>query len=220
MKNNILIIGTLALILSLNTIPAKAQYIEPLKIDLFEQTGIKLDWNGLVNESQPIPGRIVDIEKLFQSGIKEELMDDIISISVTTGDKWKIQLNIDTLVYYLIYRPGKWEIFHEFELISNEVLLEFIDICDFTPYLEVYDDYLFYDMISTTDYFDSKMVMFGTAWTGLKDEFKYNHLKEIQTGDEVTIYNVEKYKWMFRFPENGLEMLVVYTPGIISSIRD
>jgi len=205
------------LVFAICILKASGQYIEPVKIDFYEQAGIMLDWPDEIADEYFITGNIQDGEKFTALGIPYiDLMSEEVNILINNGDKWDIVFEIDTNQYKLLYKPGYWEVYHGYDRIGERLSARFNEICDLTGSVDSDDDYEILDVISRDGFFtDTKMMMFGTAWPGINDDFKYEQMKNIETGDDVTLIYFGDYTWKYIFPENDLEIKVVYTPGYL-----
>jgi hypothetical protein len=202
-------------ILTLVISTASGQFIEPVKIDFYEQIGVKLEWPGEVMDEQPVYGTISDMDKFSALDPKiGDLLVEEVTLSVVFGDKWKIYLIVDTLQFELSYRPGFWEMYHGYEIINRDVSAAFTEICDISELIQTADELEMLDIISEPGIFtDTKMLMFGNAWPGIEENFKYTYMQGIETGDDVIFMNSGEHKWKYRFPENNLEIKAHYTPG-------
>jgi len=194
---------------------SKAQYVDPFVVDLYEQAGVKIDWTSVAEDEAWYSGEIVDFDKLESIGIHaDELLDPVIKFIISYGDRWVLDVVIDTVRYELWYYPGYWEMFHKYVRINENVTAGFEEICDLTDLTKEEDWVPLWKKITEDAFFtDTKMIMFGTAWPGIKESFKYEYLNTIETGDDVTLMYIGDYKWKYIFPETDLEMKVVFTSG-------
>ena len=135
-------------------------------------------------------------------------------INILIGDRWELDIEIDTLRFELWYYPGYWEMFHKYDRINEDVTAEFDEICDLSDLAKGDDLFQLWNIINEDAFFsDTRMIMFGTAWPGIYEKFKYEYLGSIETGDNVTLLYLGDYQWKYIFPESGLEMKVVFTSG-------
>jgi len=192
-----------------------AQYFDPFVVDLYEQAGVRIDWTSLADDEAWYSGEIVDFDKLQSIGIQvDEPSDAVIKFIVNFGDRWALDVVIDTMKFKLWYYPGCWEMFYKYDRINENVTAGFYEICDLSDLAIEEDQFHLWTKINADAFFiDTKMIMFGTAWPGIKESFKYEHLGSVETGDDVTLMNLGDYKWKYIFPETGLEMKVVFTLG-------
>jgi len=190
-----------------------AQYFDPFVVDLYEQAGVRIDWTSLADDEAWYSGEIVDFDKLQSIGIQvDEPSDAVIKFIVNFGDRWALDVVIDTIKLW--YYPGYWEMFNQYDRINENVTAGFDEICDLSDLAIEDDQFHFWTKINEDAFFiDTKMIMFGTAWPGIKESFRYEHLGSVETGDDVTLMNLGDYKWKYIFPETGLEMKVVFTLG-------
>jgi len=184
-------------------------------VDLYEQGGVEIDWMNNSEDEAWYSGEIIDFEKLQSIGIQvNEDVDPVVKIIVNYGDRWALDVVIDTMKFELWYYPGYWEMFNQYDRINENVSAGFEEICDMKELKSREDRFHLWNKINEDAFFiDTKMIMFGTAWPGIKESFKYEHLGSVETGDDVTLLYLGDYKWKYIFPETGLEMKVVFTSG-------
>lgn len=207
-------LGSLLLVLFM-TLSTEAQYFDPLTVDLFEQTGIEVHWANLSEDKAWYSGEIEDLNKLYEFGIPvDELSETDVKINILIGDRWELDIEIDTLGLELWYYPGYWEMFYKYDRINEDVKAKFDEICDLSDLTQEDDMFQLWNIINEDAFFiDTRMIMFGTAWPGIYKKFKYEYLDSIETGDDVTLLYLGDYQWKYIFPESGLEMKVVFTSG-------